>query len=167
ATFSNVPEAGAPLWTHDASVEPPVIAAAAAHAFVRELYCHSFVDIDSQAGLVVRVHVTAPDFGRAGKDFARSVGKYVLLLDSEVVAGQIQVHVHSVSDRRNIARPMPGRADVEKLAARRDLPRHVQAARCGDVDADEIDEPLGHQENPLVPVYEKLPHGDRATGLRS
>src|SRR5215813_3410687 len=60
---------------------------------------------------------------------------------------------------------MPCGPDVEKLAAGGDLPRHVQPAGRGNVDADEVDQPFGYQENPFVAIDEKLAHGDRATGL--
>src|SRR5262249_16437529 len=99
------------------------------------------------------------------KYFACRGGKNVLLLNAKIVTRQIQVHVDRVSDWRDVARPMPCRADVEKLAAGGDLPRHVQTARGGNVDPDEVDQPFGHKKNPLVAVHEQLAHGNRATGL--
>ena len=56
------------------------------------------------------------------------------LLDAEVVAGEVEVQVGGVADRRDVARAVPGGAHAEELAEGGQLARHAEAAdvrRCG------------------------------------
>src|SRR5262245_8972396 len=55
------PHGVARSWPHNSPVQPPVIAPAASRSLVRELRGQLFVNIDSQAGFVVGVHVSALD----------------------------------------------------------------------------------------------------------
>src|SRR3954468_18508542 len=60
---------------------------------------------------------------------------------------------------------MPGGADIEELTAGCDLSGHVESSGRGDVDANEVDQPLGCEENPFISIYKQLAHRNRATGL--
>ena len=63
--------------------------------------------------------------GQPGKTSRVRSLKTVLLLDAEVVAGQVEVQVGGVADRRDVARAVPGRAHAEELAEGRQLARRA------------------------------------------
>src|SRR5688572_28126868 len=91
----------------------------------RELCRQRLVDLDAESGAVVWPHRPVTNLGRAGKDGARLLAEDVLLLDAEVPAGQVECQVRGVANRRDIAGAVPGGADTEQLAVRRQL-----ASRC-------------------------------------
>ena len=68
-------------------------------------------------------------------------------------------------DRRGVAGAVPGGADAEELAERRHLARRAQAADLRDVDADEVDQPLGDERHVFVLRVEQLAHRDRDARL--
>src|SRR3981081_746024 len=75
------------------------------------------------------------------------------------------MHVDGVAHRRDVTGAVPGCANVEEFTARGNLARHVQAARGGNVNADEINPAIGHQWQPFMAVYEQLAHGKRSGTL--
>ena len=85
----------------------------------------------------------------------------MLLLDPEVVAGQVELQVGRVPDRRHVARSVPGGADAEELAQRGQLPGHAQPADVRNVDADEIDQPIADERDVFGLIHEQLAHRDR------
>ena len=91
----------------------------------------------------------------------------MLLLNPKIVAGQVEVEVHGVADRRDVAGAMPGRPDVEELAAGSDLAGHAQAADRRDMQPDEVDPAVGHKRQPLVAIDEQLSHRQGSRCLRT
>ena len=71
----------------------------------------------------------------------------MLLLDPEVVAGQVKLQVGRVPDGRHVARAVPGGPHAEELAERCQLARHTQPADIRDVHADEVDQPIADQRH--------------------
>ena len=72
------------------------------------------------------------------------------LLDAEVRPGEIELQVGGVPDRRDISRAVPGRAHPEELAEGGQLAGRGDPADVGDVDADEVDQPVLDQRQVLV-----------------
>src|SRR4051794_7093275 len=86
-----------PLWPYDRAIQPAIVAPAAPRSLVRELRCHPLINVDAQSGFVVGVHVSASNFGRAGEYLAERRGEQVLLLNTEVITGQIEMHVDGMA----------------------------------------------------------------------
>src|ERR1041385_8506845 len=68
--------------------------------------------------------------------------------------------VRRVPHRRQIRWAMPGAADIEPLAKRRDLACRRETARLAEMHPDKIDEPLSNEWHPLVRAVEEFAHGD-------
>src|SRR5581483_1540361 len=90
-----------PLWAYDRSVAPADGRPGAVQRMLRERIPgrQLLVDVDAQAGPVIGPVVAVADLGTAGEDLPRALAEDVLLLDAEVVAGQVQVEIGRVSDR--------------------------------------------------------------------
>src|SRR5690349_1519766 len=111
------------------------------------------VQVDAEARTVIRPQRSVADLRTAGEHFARSLAELVLLLDAEVVAGQIQLQVHRVADRRDVAGTVPGSPHAKELAQRRELASHAQSADIRNVDSDEIDESLFDERHILRLIH--------------
>jgi len=120
---------------------------------------------NSQPGQIVRIPHSLADLRRTGEELFELIGEISAFSDPEVVERQIQVQVDRVADRRHVGGAVPCRAHAEELAAVGRLARQVQAARGGDVHADEINPAIGDEREPLVLVHEKLAHGDGGAAL--
>ena len=123
------------------------------------------VDVDSQARGLVGVHEAVLRLGAAGEDRARLGRKDAPFVDAEVVAGQLERQPGGVPDRRAVAGSVPGGLHAEEFAERGHLPRHAQAADLRDVDADEVDQPLGDQRHVFLLSVEQLAHRERNARL--
>src|SRR5919202_2093611 len=120
-----------------------------------------FVDVDAQPGLLVRPQHAVPNLGTTREDLARPLAEDMLLLDTEVVTGQVELQVGRVPNRRHVAGAVPRRAHAEELAQRRQLPGHAQTTDVRDVHADEVDQPIADQRHVFGLIDEQLAHGDR------
>src|SRR6266849_10126163 len=150
---------------YNRAIQSAVVATARARSRIGILRCGCFVDVNAEAGTVVAVHVASLYLGRSGKDFLGRRRKDSFFLDAEVIRGEVQVKVVGVADRVDVGGTVPGRPNIEKLAAGGDLAALVQAAGGGLVDADEIDQPLRDQREPFVAIDEQLAHGERGCRL--
>ncbi len=117
------------------------------------------------AGRVVGDHVAVLLLGRAPEHLACPLGKRAAFVDAEVVRGQLERELRCVRDRRGVAGAVPSRAHAEELRQRRHLARRREAADLRDVNADEVDQPLGDQRQVLVDGVEQLAHRDRHARL--
>src|SRR5213080_4025954 len=106
----------------------------------REFRGDLFVHLDAEARLLPREHVAVLHLRASHEDVLRLRRKAAALVDAEVVARELQRQLRGVRDRRCVTGPVPGRADAEVLAERRDLARRTQPADLRDVDADEINQ---------------------------
>ena len=88
-----------------------------------------------------------------------------VLLNAEVVAGDVERGVRHVADRRDVAGAVPGGADAEDLAHRGDLAARGEAAGLRYMDADVVDQALADQRRPFVRAVEQLAHRDRGRAL--
>src|SRR5207253_6269658 len=107
----------------------------------------------------------AAQFRRAGKDLVEGLTKVDDLLDAEVVASQVEVQVGGVTDRRYVARAVPGGAHAERHAQRSQPARRRQAAERRDMRADEVDHLPGDERTPFQRVIVQLAHGDGRSAL--
>src|SRR5437773_11301016 len=101
-----------PSWSDDGAVSPPGGAPGVGERFagVGVLGGCLLVQVDAQAGVVVEPVGAVANLGAAGEDLLCALGEDGAFLDTEVVDGQVEVHVRGVADRRNVAGPVPGGA---------------------------------------------------------
>src|SRR5450631_81793 len=102
--------------SHYGSVEEAVVAAFFVWLLVGILRRGGFINIDAEAGLVIRVHVALADDRRTGKDFAHFFVELGFFLNAEVWRGQVKMKVVAVTERIHIGRPVPCGAHIEELA---------------------------------------------------
>ena len=70
-----------------------------------------------------------------------------------------------MADRRAVPGPVPGGLDAEEFAERRHLAGHRKPPDLGDVNSDEVDQPLGDQGNVFLLCVEQLAHRQRNARL--
>src|SRR5438270_14005456 len=80
-----------------------------------------FVQIDAQAGRLIRPERAVADLRCAREHLACCFAELVLFLDPEVLARQVEMQIGRMTYRRYVAGPMPGGAHTEELAERRQL----------------------------------------------
>src|SRR5258708_1822111 len=81
------------------------------------------VDVHAPARPVVGPLIAAAQLRQPAKHLVHALAKHHHFLHPKVVAGQVQVQVGGVPDRRHIPRPLPRRAHAKRLAQRRQLAR--------------------------------------------
>src|SRR5262245_3568077 len=86
------------------------------------------VDVEAQAGRLVRVQVAALEPGVARERLELFGTEVVLLLNAEVPARHVQVHRRGLVDRVVVAALLPGGLDAVPLAQVGDLLRLCDAA---------------------------------------
>src|SRR4030042_1618190 len=74
------------------------------------------VDVDAEARGLVDVHVALVHRRTTGEDLTCPIAYGRRLLDAEIPGRQVQVCIGGVADRGDIARTVPGAADVETLS---------------------------------------------------
>src|SRR5579859_1635274 len=72
------------------------------------------VDVHAPAGLVIGPLIPAAQLRQPAKHLVHPLAKHHHLLHPKIVAGQVQVQVGRVTNRRHIARPLPGRAHAKR-----------------------------------------------------
>jgi len=123
------------------------------------------INVDTEAGDFVRPIAAVPDFGASGENCFCIVTKDVLLLYTEIIAGEVEGKIGSMADRRNIPRPVPGSADIEKFTEGGEFPSRTDPTDLGDMYPNEIDEPIFDKRDILIRVVEQLTHRDRRARL--
>jgi hypothetical protein len=157
------------LLFDDGSVESADLAPTAVEIVssgsVGVLGCGLFVDLNAPTGRLVDVDVAILELRAAVEDLSGCGVEGAVLLDTEVVADDIEGGLRHVTDRGDIAGPVPGGLNTELLGHDGDLARGGKAADLRDVATDVVDEALGDERLPLVGVVEELAHGEGGGAL--
>ena len=101
------------LWPYCGSVTPADWTPAARMFGQREFSGEFFVDVDTESGSFVNVHVAILDSRTSGEVLSGFIVKTNRLLDPEVRNRQIEMRISSVTYRRDISRSVPCRADIK------------------------------------------------------
>ncbi len=122
------------------------------------------VDVDSEAGIVVRPHHAVADHWCSREDFVGDRAEEECFLDTEIGAGQIEMQVGGVADRGDVARSVPSGADTEELTEVGQFAGRGESTDCRNVDPDEIDQAVLDEHFPFACVHEELAHCQRNAG---
>ena len=87
------------LRSDRATIRSPSLSPLFDGGFDRIFLGQVFIDIDTQTGAVVRIHVALPHFGRAREHLVDQLIEPAPLLHATVGCPQIQVQVGGVADR--------------------------------------------------------------------
>ncbi len=113
-------------------------------------------EVDAEAGLVVGIDIALAEFGQAGEHIEQRVARAAAAPGSRGSAARCPTTPARRScarpgrcgcwphgQRRHVARAVPGRAHAVLLGKQLQLARRRDAADLAQVDADEVDQPLG------------------------
>ena len=74
--------------------------------------CEFFVDVDAEAGFVVRIHIAVSDLRQTREDFVAEFVEAAPFLDPEVRGPEVEVQVGSVADGGGVSRAVPRGSDI-------------------------------------------------------
>src|SRR5262245_661133 len=112
-----------PLWI---SVEP-ARTAIVARVPRRITRSHRLVDVDAEAGILVRVTDSVPDLRQAWVQLPQLIIEVAAFADSEGERGQVDMQIDAVADWRHVSRSVPCGLDTVDFAEHRHFPCHAQS----------------------------------------
>src|SRR5688500_5682231 len=133
----------------------------------RVLRSQLLIDIYPQTRPVVAPEHAIAHLRRAREDLPGYVGEQVKFLDAEVGARQVQVQICGVTDRRDVTRTVPRRANTEEFTECGQFASHRESTDRRDMDPDVVDQPFLDQRLPFSLIDKEFTHRDRDRRLLS